>query len=316
MNPFWFKRHVAYTVAKYNMSMFALGLAAELGEFGIAVNTIWPKTGNHMEADLSLFLHCVAFDWLAIDTEAINLIAGDDYRRKCRKPEIMADAVYTILTQDSKSCTGNFFVDEHLLRKHGVTDFDQYSVTPGSKDLMLDFFLDENMAELQRMQSPMGKQETESKTEAASSNTDDVAPVFTKIQSMFTPELLKKVDSVYLFDLQGKWRFHPLQTPTAVCFSRRKVVFGYEERSRKCWPRWTAFGQSTMYDENGEKGFPRDVRREIKTHGRFHGWKIENSRSVASFLVHPMFFIDLLTGDLPTAMKLEKLLNQMVKAKQ
>ena len=209
MNPFWFKRHVAYTVAKYNMSMFALGLAAELEEAGIAVNTIWPRTGRRVEAELSCFPHCGILDWLAIDTEAINLIAGEDYRKKCRKPEIMADAVYTILTQDSRSCTGNFFVDETLLRKHGVTDFDQYAVSPGSKELMLDFFLDENMAELQRMQSPMGKQEEQSKTDTAGAsetgtNTDDVAPVFNKIQSMFTPELLKKIGSVYSFDLQGK----------------------------------------------------------------------------------------------------------------
>ncbi|CAF1295992.1 unnamed protein product [Adineta steineri] len=111
LNPFWFKSHVAYTVAKYNMSLFALGLSAELRESGIAVNTLWPKT--------------------AIDTDAINLIAGEDYRKRCRRPEIMADAAYAILTQDSRSCTGNFFVDEALLRQQGVTDFDQYAVIPG-----------------------------------------------------------------------------------------------------------------------------------------------------------------------------------------
>ncbi|CAF4396349.1 unnamed protein product [Rotaria socialis] len=133
LNPHWFKGHVAYTVAKYNMSLYALGLAAELRESGIAVNAIWPKT--------------------AIDTDAINLIAGEDYRKKCRTPQIMADAAYAILTQDSRSCTGNFFVDEALLRQQGVTDFDQYSVVPGTTDFMLDFFLDENLPQLQHLQA-------------------------------------------------------------------------------------------------------------------------------------------------------------------
>lgn len=149
-----------------------------------------------------------SFSFSAIDTEAINLIAGEDYRKKCRKPEIMADAVYTILTQDSRTCTGNFFVDETLLRKHGVTDFDQYSVVPGTKDLMLDFFLDENLTDLQRAQTPMSKQATEAK-EAPSSSTSgsassgDVAPIFNQIKSLFTPDLLKKINSIYAFDLQG-----------------------------------------------------------------------------------------------------------------
>ena len=144
---------------------------------------------------------------LAIDTEAINLIAGEDYRKKCRTPDIMADAVYTILTQDSRSCTGNFFVDETLLRQHGVTDFDRYAVVPGTKDLMLDFFLDENLGALQGSQSPMGQSSKKPKEEPSSTSADasaDIAPIFDKIQSLFSPDLLKKIDSIYAFDLQGK----------------------------------------------------------------------------------------------------------------
>ena len=162
-----------------------------------------------MNIDLSsLFILFLSSFHLAIDTEAINLIAGEDFRKKCRKSDIMADAVLTIITQDSRSCTGNFFVDETLLREHGVTDFDQYSVVPGTKDLMLDFFLDENITELQRLQSPMVKQAKEVKaTSSSGSSSTDVTPIFDQIKTLFTPDLLKKVDSIYAFDLQGKVQF-------------------------------------------------------------------------------------------------------------
>jgi len=112
----------------------------------------------------------------------------------------MADAVYAILTQDSRACTGNFFIDEHLLRQQGVTDFDQYSVVPGTTDFMLDFFLDENLPQLQRQDSPMAKQQAETTT---TSGTADVAQIFEKIKTLLKPELLKQINSVYSFDLQG-----------------------------------------------------------------------------------------------------------------
>ena len=115
----------------------------------------------------------------------------------------MADAAYWILTQDSRACTGNFFVDESLLRKIGVTDFDQYAVVPGSKEFMLDFFLDENLEELQRLDSPMGGQKSSGKVESSSAGEGDVSIVFNRIKSMMTPELLQKISSVYAFELQG-----------------------------------------------------------------------------------------------------------------
>ncbi|CAF1663769.1 unnamed protein product, partial [Adineta ricciae] len=184
LNPFWFKSHVAYTVAKYNMSLYALGLSAELRESGIAVNALWPKT--------------------AIDTDAITLIAGDDHRKRCRRPEIMADAAYAILTQDSRSCTGNFFIDETLLRQQGVTDFDQYAVVPGTKDFVLDFFLDENLSQLQQDKSPLGM--PKSAASAASGAAPSVEQIFDQIKTLLKPELLKQINSVYAFDLQGdKW---------------------------------------------------------------------------------------------------------------
>ncbi len=121
MKAKWFKNHVAYTMAKYGMSMCVLGMSAELEDDGVAVNAIWPKT--------------------AIATAAMRMLGGDEGLKACRKPEIMADAAHAILTSDSRQCTGNFFIDEEVLRNNGVTDFDQYAVDP-SHELMPDFFLD------------------------------------------------------------------------------------------------------------------------------------------------------------------------------
>ena len=120
MKAKWFKNHVAYTMAKYGMSMCVLGMAEELKENGIAVNAIWPRT--------------------TIATAATMMLGGQDMISRCRKPEIMADAAYAILTKPSRECTGNFFIDEELLRAEGVTDFDQYAVTPGAEPIE-DFFL-------------------------------------------------------------------------------------------------------------------------------------------------------------------------------
>jgi len=104
-----FQNSVAYTIAKYGMSMCALGMAEEFRSFGIAVNTLWPKT--------------------PIWTAALQLYPDSDkFATSCRKPEIFADAAYEILTRDSKECTGNFFYDEEILRQIGVTDFSQYAV--------------------------------------------------------------------------------------------------------------------------------------------------------------------------------------------
>lgn len=121
MKARWFKDHVAYTMSKYGMSMCVLGMAAEFADEGVAVNALWPKTG--------------------IATAAIEWIGGHEAVEASRKPEIMADAAHWILTQPSRQCTGNFFVDEDVLRKAGVTDFEQYAVKPGAP-LLPDFFLD------------------------------------------------------------------------------------------------------------------------------------------------------------------------------
>ena len=121
MKPVWFKNHVAYTMAKYGMSMCVLGMSAEFKRDGIGVNALWPRT--------------------AIDTAALAMIPGVD-TAACRTTEILADAAYVILNRPAADCTGNFFVDDEVLASEGITDLDKYAVVPGTKDFLLDFFLD------------------------------------------------------------------------------------------------------------------------------------------------------------------------------
>ncbi len=116
----WFKDHVAYTMAKYGMSMCVLGMAEEFRSKGIGVNALWPRTG--------------------IATAAIKLIAGEAGLKSCRTVDIMSDAAHVILTRDAKECTGNFFIDDEVLAGAGVTDLDKYAVDP-SAPLMPDFFV-------------------------------------------------------------------------------------------------------------------------------------------------------------------------------
>ncbi len=121
LDPKWAAPHVAYTLSKYGMSLCALGMARELAADGIAVNCLWPRT--------------------TIATAAIEVNFPAEVLRASRKPAIVADAAHHILMRDSRTCTGNFFVDEEVLREAGVTDFLNYAVTPGST-LCNDLFLD------------------------------------------------------------------------------------------------------------------------------------------------------------------------------
>jgi citronellol/citronellal dehydrogenase len=120
MDAKWFAPHLAYTMAKYGMSMCVLGHAAEFRPFAIAVNALWPRT--------------------AIATAALQMIPGIRPEH-CRTVEIMADAAYAVLTSDAATTSGNFFIDDEVLRAAGVTDFEQYSVVPGSRSLVPDLFL-------------------------------------------------------------------------------------------------------------------------------------------------------------------------------
>jgi len=120
MKQHWFAPHTAYSMAKYGMSMCTLGQAGEFRKYGIGVNSLWPRT--------------------VIATAALQLIPGVDLNL-CRKPEILADAAYFILTGPASN-SGNFYIDDELLAAHGVTDLEQYSVKPGTKTFIPDFFVD------------------------------------------------------------------------------------------------------------------------------------------------------------------------------
>ncbi|HEY7758451.1 MAG TPA: NAD(P)-dependent oxidoreductase [Burkholderiales bacterium] len=120
LNPRWFAAHAAYTISKYGMSMCTLGMAAEFKDRGVAVNSLWPRT--------------------TIATAAVEVFFPEALASS-RKPDIMADAAYLILTRDSRSATGNFYIDDEVLRAAGVTDLGRYAVTPGvpaSPDIFLD----------------------------------------------------------------------------------------------------------------------------------------------------------------------------------
>jgi len=122
LRPEWFSGHLAYSIAKYNMSLCVLGLAEEFRDQGVAVNALWPRT--------------------AIATAAVEFaLGGGEMLRRSRKPEIVADAAHAVFTTSSRDLTGQFLVDDEVLSDRGVTDFEPYSVTPGL-ELFRDFFLD------------------------------------------------------------------------------------------------------------------------------------------------------------------------------
>lgn len=122
LKPKWLAQHLAYTISKYGMSMIVIGLAEELKKDRIAANALWPKT--------------------TIATAAIqNLLGGDALMKMSRKPEIVADAVYAIVSKPAAECTGNFFIDEEVLKGEGLTDFEKYAVD-ATQGLVRDIFLD------------------------------------------------------------------------------------------------------------------------------------------------------------------------------
>lgn len=124
MKPRWFAPHVAYSMAKYNMSLCVLGMAQEFAADGIAFNALWPRTG--------------------IATAAIQFaLTGEEGLRHCRTPEIMADAAHAIFGKPSREFSGNFLIDDSFLYEQGVTDFTPYAVDP-TATLMPDFFVPED----------------------------------------------------------------------------------------------------------------------------------------------------------------------------
>ena len=123
LRPKWAGAYLAYTMAKYAMSLVTLGLAEELRDVGIAANSLWPRT--------------------TIATAAVaNLLGGAEALAGSRTPLIMSDAAHAVLARDPRSCTGNFFIDEEVLAQEGVTDLDRYRTVSGSGPLATDLFLD------------------------------------------------------------------------------------------------------------------------------------------------------------------------------
>jgi citronellol/citronellal dehydrogenase len=123
MDPKWFRHHLGYTIAKYGMSMCVLGMAEEFRDDGIAVNALWPRT--------------------MIATAAVqNLLGGEEAMKRSRRPEIVADAVHAILVRASREATGNFYIDDEVLREEGVEDLSRYGYAEAEGQLALDLFLE------------------------------------------------------------------------------------------------------------------------------------------------------------------------------
>ncbi|XP_069043448.1 hydroxysteroid dehydrogenase-like protein 2 [Lepisosteus oculatus] len=184
LNPVWFKNHTAYTMAKYGMSMCVLGMAEEF-RGAIAVNALWPKT--------------------AIHTAAMDMLGGSGVSKQCRKPEIMADAAYCILTKP-KTYSGNFTIDEDILKQEGIKEFDVYAVAPGHP-LLPDFFLDDDPETLAKKMEDHGAspilKSGKSQAEAAAL-AGPIADTFDLIKGVLNPDVVQSTKGVYRFDLSGE----------------------------------------------------------------------------------------------------------------
>lgn len=172
LNPFWFQIHVAYTMAKYGMSMCVLGMAEEFKPFNIAVNALWPKT--------------------AIDTAAVQMLMGSN--SLSRKPDIMSDAAYVVLSKNPKELTGKFLIDEDVLQEAGVKDLTPYACDPSNIDQLIpDVFLD----------SPNTSAWIQQDAPQASSG-GEVENLFASIAKSLSPELVQKTQAVFQFNVKGK----------------------------------------------------------------------------------------------------------------
>lgn len=177
LNPIWFSNHCAYTIAKYGMSMCVLGMSEEYkGKIG--VNALWPQT--------------------AIQTAAVEMLLGEESSLYARKPDIVADAAYQILSSNPKEVNGNFFIDEKVLQEAGVTDLVQYACHPENVDsLVTDAFLDaaENVfsGHQKKPANPFGAHQGAGKIEG----------LFKKIEAQLTEELAQKVKAIYHFNVTG-----------------------------------------------------------------------------------------------------------------
>ncbi|XP_039726668.1 hydroxysteroid dehydrogenase-like protein 2 isoform X1 [Pteropus medius] len=184
LNPLWFKQHCAYTIAKYGMSMCVLGMAEEFkGE--IAVNALWPKT--------------------AIHTAAVEMLGGSDVENLCRKVDIIADAAYSIFKKP-KSFTGNFIVDENILKEEGIKNFDVYAVKPGHS-LLPDMFLDEYPDPVTKKTESHGavpELKGEKPQSPAEQRSGAVEETFRIVKDSLTDDIVKATQAVFQFELSGE----------------------------------------------------------------------------------------------------------------
>ncbi|XP_066249473.1 hydroxysteroid dehydrogenase-like protein 2 [Euwallacea similis] len=190
MKPHWFSNHVAYTMAKYGMSMCVLGMHEEFKSLGIAVNALWPRT--------------------AIATAAMQMLGGSEAAKQCRKPEICADAAYAILTKDAKSVTGNFFMDDEVLHAEGITDLVQYAVDPSNaNNLLLDAFIDPQSPSDTNIVFHKNIKSAEKPSQGSFEAVGEVGKLFKAIEGTLSPEVVSKTQAVFAFvvtgDEAGKW---------------------------------------------------------------------------------------------------------------
>ncbi|KAL4708704.1 hypothetical protein ACJJTC_017383 [Scirpophaga incertulas] len=192
LNPHWFAVHVAYTMAKYGMSMCVLGMSEEFKRYNIGVNALWPKT--------------------AIATAAIEMLTGDT--STSRKPEIVSDAAYLMLCKDPKIYTGNFAIDEDVVQQEGIKDMTPYACDPKNADsLLMDGFLDnpKSISDHQKIKS-LGvrgyhtsaaryKEKSDSDTQAGDGQ---IPQLFASIGKILSPELVQKTQAIYQFNVKGK----------------------------------------------------------------------------------------------------------------
>lgn len=182
MKPRWFQNHVAYTMAKYGMSMCALGMSEEFRSLKIAVNALWPRT--------------------AIYTAAMEMLGGGaGVKDDCRKVDIMSDAAYVILSKPT-DYTGNFCIDDDVLKENGITDFSQYAFKKDAK-LLVDFFLDDFGSTLDNSKEiPVG--DIPNPSVSSGGATTDVGRTFDAVKGLLTEDVVKSVQGVYQFDIKGK----------------------------------------------------------------------------------------------------------------
>ncbi|XP_026961000.1 hydroxysteroid dehydrogenase-like protein 2 isoform X6 [Sagmatias obliquidens] len=216
LNPLWFKQHCAYTIAKYGMSMCVLGMAEEFkGE--IAVNALWPKT-DFLESDI----HCSEAKMrvkklllqyfsnymsrlIAIYTAAMDMLGGSGIESQCRKVDIMADAAYCIFKKP-KSFTGNFIIDENILKEEGIKNFDVYAVTPGHP-LLPDFFLDEQPVTVTKEPATHGALPELKEKEAQpppKPRSGAVEGTFRIVKDSLSDDIVKATQAIYQFELSGE----------------------------------------------------------------------------------------------------------------